>query len=286
MEIITSVPALRELVSTARRAGRRIGFVPTMGFLHEGHLALMRQARSENDLLITSVFVNPTQFGPNEDFEAYPRDEARDCALMSSVGVDAAFFPTVEAMYPQGYDTIVEVGPSLTNGLCGGSRPGHFRGVATVVTKLFNLVQPDAAYFGQKDAQQVAVIRRMVEDLNIPVEIVACPIVRESDGLAMSSRNTYLGPSERRDALILSQALKAAEGAVAAGERTAAAVEALIRRTISTVPTAVIDYVEIVDANTLVPLEELRGSVLIALAVKVGKPRLIDNCVLEVPHAG
>lgn len=286
MRIITEIADLRRIVGEARKAGNSIGFVPTMGFLHEGHLALMTQARRENDLVVTSVFVNPTQFGPNEDFEAYPRNPEKDQALMAGAGVDVAFFPSVDILYPQGYETYVEVEGPLTKGLCGASRPGHFRGVTTIVAKLFNLVQPDKAYFGQKDAQQVAVIRRMVTDLNIPVEIIPCPIVREADGLAMSSRNTYLSSGERQDALVLSQALQAAETAVAAGERRAAALDRLIRDTIGAVPTAVIDYVEIVDADSLMPIDTLSGSVLIALAVKVGKPRLIDNCVLEVPHAG
>ena len=285
MQTITEISALRHIVTEARKNGKSIGFIPTMGFLHEGHLSLMTRARQENDLVITSVFVNPTQFGPNEDFDSYPRNPEADSALMEGAGVDAAFFPTVDALYPPGYETYVNLEGELTQGLCGASRPGHFKGVTTVVAKLFNLVQPDRAYFGQKDAQQVAVIRRMVADLNIPVEIIACPIVREVDGLALSSRNTYLSSHERQDALVLSQSLKAAEAAVAGGERSAAAIGSLIRSKIAAVPFAAADYVEIVDADSLKPLVILEGRVLIALAVKIGRTRLIDNCVLEVPNA-
>lgn len=286
MRIISEIQELRDIIKIAQKNDKSIGFVPTMGFLHEGHLALMVRARQETDLVVASVFVNPTQFGPNEDLEAYPRNPERDRELMAGAGVDIAFFPTAAAIYPEGYETYIEVGGTLTKRLCGASRPGHFRGVCTIVSKLFNLVQPDRAYFGQKDAQQVAVIRRMATDLNIPVEIIPCPIVREPDGLAMSSRNTYLGPQEREDALILNRSLKAAEAAIESGERQAASVEALIRTMIGEVSSAVIDYVEIVDAQTLEPVEKLCGSVLIALAVKIGKPRLIDNCIVEVPCAG
>ncbi len=286
MQIVSEIQELRDIIKLAHKNGKSIGFVPTMGFLHEGHLGLMIRARQETDLVVASVFVNPTQFGPNEDLEAYPRNPERDRELMAGAGVDIAFFPSAGALYPEGYETFIEVGGSLTKRLCGASRPGHFRGVCTIVSKLFNLVQPDRAYFGQKDAQQVAVIRRMVNDLNIPVEIIPCPIVREADGLAMSSRNTYLSPKEREDALILNRSLKAAEAAIAAGERQAASVEALVREMIGEVSSAEIDYVEIVDAQTLEPVETIEGSVLIALAVKIGKPRLIDNCIVEVHCAG
>lgn len=286
MQTISEISALRNMVIEARKNGKSIGFVPTMGFLHKGHRSLMIRARQENDLVIASVFVNPTQFGPNEDFESYPRNPEADSALMEEAGVDVAFFPSVDTLYPEGYETYVNLEGELTHGLCGASRPGHFKGVTTIVAKLFNLVQPDRAYFGQKDAQQVAVIRRMVRDLNMPVEVVACPIVRESDGLALSSRNTYLNSHERQDALVLSKALKAAEVAVVGGERSAAAVVSNIRQMIAAVPFTAADYVEIVDANSLKPLETLQGNVLIALAVKIGRTRLIDNCILEVPHAG
>ncbi len=286
MQTITEISELRSIVTDAHKTGKSIGFVPTMGFLHEGHRSLMVRARQENDLVITSVFVNPTQFGPNEDFEAYPRNPEADSVLMETAGVDVAFFPTVATLYPHGYETYVNVEGDLTRGLCGASRPGHFKGVTTIVAKLFNLVQPDRAYFGQKDAQQVAVIRRMVTDLNIPVDVVPCPIVREADGLALSSRNTYLSPHQRQDALVLSKALKAAEAAVYAGEQSAVRVHSLIGQTLATVPFASPDYIEIVDADTLKPVEVIEGRVLIALAVKIGRTRLIDNCVLEVPHAG
>lgn len=284
MEIIKEIEALRRYVSEARKAGKTIGFVPTMGFLHKGHLSLMRQAKSENDVVITSVFVNPVQFGPNEDFEAYPRNPEKDGALMASAAVDAAFFPEASVLYPQGYATYVDVEGSLTAGLCGASRPGHFRGVTTVVLKLFNLVTPDRAYFGMKDAQQVSVIRRMVADLHVPVELVACPIVREPDGLALSSRNTYLSESERRDALVLSRSLAEARKRVDGGERDASVLQACIRDIIQSAPSAAVDYISIVDAGSLEALKVLKGSVLIALAVRVGRTRLIDNTLLEVPH--
>jgi len=285
MQIIDTIEDLRRLVLETRRSGRTIGFVPTMGYLHQGHLSLMQQARQENDLVIASVFVNPTQFGPNEDFDAYPRNPEQDRALMASVPVDAAFFPAVSELYPEGYATSVEVEGSLTSGLCGASRPGHFRGVATVVLKLFNLVQPDRAYFGMKDAQQVAVIRRMVRDLHVPVAVVACPIVREPDGLAMSSRNVYLSPEERKDALVLSRSLKAAAALVQEGERQAAAVIRQMQALIEAAPSARVDYISLTDAHSLEPVSTLKGTVLAALAVRIGKTRLIDNAILEIPHA-
>ncbi len=285
MQIVNTIEDLRRLVLETRRSGRTIGFVPTMGYLHQGHLSLMQQARQENDLVIASVFVNPTQFGPNEDFDAYPRNPEQDRALMASVPVDAAFFPSVEALYPEGYATYVEVEGSLTSGLCGASRPGHFRGVATVVLKLFNLVQPDRAYFGMKDAQQVAVIRRMVRDLHVPVAVVGCPIVREPDGLAMSSRNVYLDPEERQDALVLSRSLQAAAALVQGGERQAETVIRRMQDLIAAVPSARVDYISLTDANSLEPVSALQGTVLAALAVRIGKTRLIDNTVLEIPHA-
>lgn len=285
MQIIDTIEDLRRLVLETRRSGRTIGFVPTMGYLHQGHLSLMQQARQENDLVIASVFVNPTQFGPNEDFDAYPRNPEQDRTLMASVPVDAAFFPAVSELYPEGYATSVEVEGSLTSGLCGASRPGHFRGVATVVLKLFNLVQPDRAYFGMKDAQQVAVIRRMVRDLHVPVAVVACPIVREPDGLAMSSRNVYLSPEERQDALVLSRSLKAAAALVQEGERQAAAVIRQMQALIEAAPSARVDYISLTDAHSLEPVSTLQGTVLAALAVRIGKTRLIDNAILEIPHA-
>lgn len=274
---ITTVKELRDALKPYRLEGKSIGFVPTMGFLHEGHTSLMAEAKKACDIVVVSLFVNPTQFGPNEDFDAYPRNTEGDATLCESMGVDILFFPSVEEMYPTGYMTYVEVEGDITTKLCGASRPGHFKGVTTIVSKLFNMVQPDQAFFGQKDAQQVAVIERMVKDLNIPVTIVPCPIVRETDGLALSSRNTYLSETERRDAVIISKSLEAAKASILAGERSAEKVKADIRAMIGTVPYAVIDYVEIVDALSLESLVTLEGDILMAVAVKFGKPRLIDN---------
>lgn len=281
VELISTIRGVREAVSAARKAGQRIGFVPTMGYLHEGHLTLMRQARQECGFVVVSIFVNPTQFGPNEDFSRYPRDLERDMALCQQVPVDAVFHPAVEEMYPKPFLTGVRV-DGITAGLCGASRPGHFDGVATVVTKLFNIVKPDVAYFGQKDAQQVAVIRRMVADLNMDVEVRPVPTVREPDGLAMSSRNVYLSPEERQGALVLSRSLRMAQERVAEGERDMVSLLEAMKRMIAAEPLASIDYVQIVDYDTLKPLERLEGKALAALAVRFGKTRLIDNCILEV----
>ena len=283
MIIVKSKEALRDHIRNSRSAGKTIGFVPTMGFLHDGHLSLMRCARQENDLVVVSIFVNPTQFGPNEDLAAYPRDSRRDTALMQSVDVDLAFFPEAEVIYPRGFKTYVEVQGPITRVLCGKSRPTHFRGVTTVVAKLFNLVAPDRAYFGQKDAQQVAVIRQMVRDMDFDLQVVVCPIQREPDGLAMSSRNTYLSPRQRADAVILHHSLCEAERQIQKdGQRSARAVAQSIRERIGTVPDAVIDYVEVVRADDLTALESLQGEILIALAVRFGKTRLIDNLQLKV----
>jgi pantoate--beta-alanine ligase len=277
MEIIKSKKALRTILKSSRSAGKSIGFVPTMGFLHAGHLSLMRRARQENDLLVVSIFVNPTQFGPNEDLDAYPRDTERDTALMLAEDVDIAFFPPAEEIYPQGFTTYVTVEGPMTQALCAKSRPTHFRGVTTVVAKLFHLVMPDKAYFGQKDAQQVAVIQQMVKDLDFDLQVVVCPIKREADGLAMSSRNTYLSPRQRSDAVVLFQSLAEAQQMIASGERSALAVARSIETRIKPVQDAVIDYISVVDAETLTDLERLEGKILIALAVKFGKTRLIDN---------
>ncbi len=278
MEIIKSIEALRYRLNKSRADGASIGFVPTMGFLHEGHLSLMRRARQENDLVVASIFVNPAQFGPNEDLAAYPRDTQRDTALMQSVDVDVAFFPEPEEIYPRGFKTCVEVQGPITQVLCGKSRPTHFRGVTTVVAKLFHLVAPDRAYFGQKDAQQAAVIRQMVRDLDFDLQVVVCPIQREADGLAMSSRNTYLSQQQRDDAVILYRSLcEAARQIQEGGQRSAKAVVQSIKKRIGTVPYAVIDYVEVVKADDLTVLETLEGEILIALAVKFGNTRLIDN---------
>ena len=279
---IQSKAELRQAIAEAKSKGRRIGFVPTMGFLHEGHLSLMRQARKENDLVVTSVFVNPTQFAPHEDLDTYPRDAERDRALMREEGVDIAFFPSVETIYPSGYATYVTVEGSLTQGLCGRSRPIFFRGVTTVVAKLFNLVAPDRAYFGQKDAQQAAVIKQMVRDLDFDLAVVVCPIVRESDGLAMSSRNAYLTLKQRKDAPTLSRALHAAGEQVVAGEREAAVIKAGIEDQIGALVEADIDYVEVVDADTMEAVDTIDGKILIAVAVTLGRTRLIDNIQIEV----
>lgn len=281
MEVIKEIKAIREFVARERRRGKRIGLVPTMGYLHEGHLSLVRIALAASDVVVMSIFVNPLQFGVGEDYEEYPRDLSRDIPLAEEAGVAALFVPTVAEMYPKGYATFVEV-EGLTAGLCGRSRPGHFRGVTTVVAKLFNIVQPDVAVFGQKDAQQAAVIKQMVRDLNMPIEILTGPIVREADGLAMSSRNVYLSQEERRQALVLSQSLRWAEQKVAQGERDAASLREAIVEKIKTMPLANIDYVEIVNADDLKPVEVIQGRVLIALAVRFGRTRLIDNCIVEV----
>lgn len=264
-----------------RRHGRTIGFVPTMGYLHDGHLSLVRLARARAGSVVVSIFVNPTQFGPNEDFSRYPRDFARDEALCRAAGVDAVFYPTAASMYPPGFSTYV-VEEALGRGLCGAARPGHFRGVTTVVAKLFNLVQPDLAVFGEKDAQQLRVIRRMVRDLNIPVEIVPGPTGREADGLAMSSRNSLLAPDERAQAVALSRALGHARERVAAGERDAAAVRAVVAEALASgAPSGVVDYIELVDDDTLEPVERIERPALLALAVKFSGTRLIDNTVLH-----
>jgi pantoate--beta-alanine ligase len=283
MQVIGLVAALRQHLGARRMAGKRIGLVPTMGFLHDGHLSLVRAARQECDVVVMSIFVNPKQFGPNEDFESYPRDMERDLRLARDGGVDVVFTPDVSEVYPEGFQSEVSV-RGLTEPLCGALRPGHFNGVTTVVAKLFNMVGPDRAYFGQKDYQQAAVIQRMVADLNMPLTVVVCPIVRESDGLAMSSRNAYLSPVERLAAQVLSRALKVAESRIAAGERRAQPLEAVLREVIAAEPLARLDYVAVCDPQTLSPLEVLPETVLVALAVYIGRPRLIDNALYTVPR--
>lgn len=281
MIIIKTIRELKEIIRNHRKQGKSVGFVPTMGFLHEGHLSLIRTAKKENEFVVVSIFVNPTQFGVGEDFEAYPRDLDKDSKLSESAGADVIFCPSVTEMYPEKYQTYVEV-MEITDRLCGISRPTHFKGVTTVVNKLFNIVEPDKAYFGQKDAQQVAVIQKMVMDLNMNVEVIPCPIVRESDGLAMSSRNTYLTSEQRQAALILSKSLFAAEDLINKGCRDALEVKEHITKMINSEPLAVIDYVEIVDALTLDSITTIKNSILMALAVKIGKTRLIDNIRMEV----
>lgn len=256
------------------------GFVPTMGFLHDGHLELVRRAKAENPIAGASIFVNPTQFGPKEDLASYPRDIPRDIKMLESAKTDFLFMPSAEEMYPPRASTWVNV-EKVTERLEGAVRPGHFRGVATVVTKLFNIVQPSRAYFGQKDAQQCVVIKRMVADLDMDLEVVICPTVREPDGLAMSSRNTYLKPDERQAAVVLSQSLKLAERLYAQGERNAATVRAKMTELIKKQPLANIDYISIADNETLEELDVIRPPALVSLVVKIGKPRLLDNVVLQ-----
>ncbi|HAA89808.1 MAG: Pantothenate synthetase [Thermoanaerobacterales bacterium 50_218] len=282
MEVIREVRRMQEIALGLQRTGKTIGFVPTMGYLHEGHLSLVRAARKDCDLVVVSIFVNPLQFGPREDFATYPRDLERDLRLAEAEGVDYVFVPSVEEMYPQGFSTYVEVTGELTEKMCGRSRPGHFRGVTTVVMKLFQIVQPTKAYFGQKDAQQALVIRRMVQDLNVPVEVITCPIVREEDGLAMSSRNVYLNPEERKQALALPQALNAGKELVEKGERDPQKVRERILEVLQNSPGVRVDYVEVCNGENLADLEKLKGPVLLAAAVWVGKARLIDNIYLEV----
>jgi len=277
----TTQPDLRRHVATWRVAGERIGFVPTMGALHEGHLSLVRLAREHADQVVASVFVNPAQFGPNEDFNRYPRQPEKDAAMLAAAGCDLLFLPDVAAIYPPGHATFVEPG-GAADGLEGEFRPGHFRGVATVVCILFNLVRADVAVFGEKDAQQLAVVRQMVRDLDLPVEIVPGPTVREADGLAMSSRNAYLSPDERRAATVLHRALRAAEEAVSAGERGASAVRRRMRDVLSAEPLARVEYAEVVDAETFQPVETLKGRLVLPLSVRVGGTRLIDNLRLTV----
>lgn len=281
MEIVSSPEEVRKQVRKWRAQGLSVGLVPTMGYLHEGHKSLIDRAVSENDRVVVSVFVNPIQFAPNEDLATYPRDLARDSALCENAGAALIFHPEKEDMYFDDFCTYVDM-DRLTKGLCGKTRPTHFRGVCTVVSKLFHIVEPDKAYFGQKDAQQLAVIRRMVRDLNFGLEIVGCPIVREADGLAKSSRNTYLSKEERQAALILHKSLQKGQELIKNGERKTAPVVAAIRESIETEPLARIDYVEAVDALSMENVEEIAGEVLIAIAVYIGKTRLIDNIAYSV----
>ena len=280
MEILRTVAQITEFAKAAQQAGKVIGLVPTMGALHEGHLTLMRAAKAKCDVVIASVFVNPVQFGPNEDYDAYPRRFEEDCRKLESVGVDAVFHPEPAEMYPEGYATYVNVESAFTGKLCGGQRPGHFRGVATVVTKLMNLSRAQEAFFGQKDAQQVLVIKRFVKDLNIQVNVNMVPIVREESGLARSSRNAYLSPEEKQAALVLSRSLKKAEDAYKAGEKSVEALKAIVRQEIAAEPMAVIDYVELYSFDELKEISQVEGESLLAIAVKIGKTRLIDNIII------
>ncbi len=280
MRVVKTIEEVREQVKAWKREGLRVGLVPTMGFLHEGHKSLIVKAVEENDRVVVSDFVNPTQFGPKEDLASYPRDIERDAKLCEEAGADLIFHPEPEEMYAPDYCTFVDM-DGLTKGLCGKTRPTHFRGVCSVVAKLFNIVAPDNAYFGQKDAQQLAVIRRMVRDLNFDIRIVACPIIREEDGLAKSSRNTYLNAEERVAALVLSRALNKGKALVESGEQSAAKVKDVIMEELCKEPLARVDYVEVVDADSIEPVKELKGNILVAIAVYIGKTRLIDNFIME-----
>lgn len=281
MKLVDSISRMTTLVKMLKKEGKSIGFVPTMGYLHEGHISLVKAAKKHTDVVVMSIFVNPLQFGPEEDFEKYPRDIKRDETLAGDAGVDVIFYPSVRDMYPEGYATYVNV-ESLTDQLCGASRPGHFRGVTTVVAKLFNIVKPDVAYFGQKDAQQVIVIKKMVRDLGMDIEIKAMPIIRETDGLAMSSRNLYLSEDERRSALVLNQSLEKALSLVASGERNSENVTKAIKELIARKPLVRTDYISIVDMKDLKDVSDISGEVLVALAAFVGKTRLIDNIIIKV----
>lgn len=283
MRVLSNIEEMRAASRTARAQGKRLGFVPTMGALHEGHLSLIRAAREKCDVVTVSIFVNPTQFGPNEDLAKYPRRFERDRDLLQKERVEFIFFPSVEEMYPAGAVTWVMVG-GLSDKLDGRSRPGHFRGVTTVVSKLFHIVDPDAAFFGQKDSAQLAIIRQMVRDLNLPVEIVGCPIVREADGLAMSSRNAYLGSEERKQAAVLYGSLMRVKSAWEEGERASEKLLAIGREEMARETSVRVDYFEIVDADSLDPVESATNGALVAVAAYAGATRLIDNIVLPPSH--
>lgn len=281
MKIATTIQEVRTQIKEWKRQGLTIGFVPTMGYLHEGHASLMKCAKKDCDKVVVSIFVNPMQFGANEDLDSYPRDLQADAKLCETIGVDLIFHPEVEEMYQDGFCSFVDMN-GLTKELCGKSRPIHFRGVCTVVSKLFNIVTPDKAFFGQKDAQQLAVIRRMVTDLNMDIEIVGCPIIREEDGLAKSSRNTYLNEQERKAALILSQTIRLGEQMVKDGVTDADQLITAMKENLSKEPLAKIDYVEAVSMDTIEKIDKLEGSVLVAMAVYIGKTRLIDNFIVNI----
>jgi pantoate--beta-alanine ligase len=280
--LVTGIEEIRKAVAKARRAGLSVSLVPTMGALHAGHISLIRAARAETGFVIVSIFVNPIQFGPQEDLSRYPRPLEQDLAICARERVDRVFHPDVAVMYPPGFRTFVEV-QGLQDVLCGKSRPGHFRGVATVVLKLFHIVQPDVAYFGQKDGQQARLIEQMVRDLNVPVRLRVCPIVREPDGLAHSSRNQYLDPNQRPQATVLYRALEEARRLIDNGERDGAVVQQALAARVQQTPGAALDYAAVVDADTLEAIARLQGEVLLAVAVKFGGTRLIDNCKVQVP---
>jgi pantoate--beta-alanine ligase len=281
MKIVTKRAEMKAIIRELKSQNKAVGFVPTMGYLHEGHLSLVRESRKRLDCTVVSIFVNPTQFGPKEDFKQYPRDFERDRALLEQEGVDYVFYPDAEEMYPEGYKTYVEV-HDLQDRLCGRSRPGHFRGVCTVVLKLFQIINPDVAFFGQKDAQQTIILKKMVRDLDLDVKIEVGPTIRADDGLALSSRNSYLNPEERRAALILFKSLEEAKRMVEKGERVADQILKRMREMIEKEPLARIDYIEIVNLDDLAPLSVIKKEALIALAVYLGKTRLIDNAIVAV----
>ena len=281
MKIVKTVSEVRQQVKEWKRAGLSVGLVPTMGFLHEGHKSLIERAAAENDKVVVSDFVNPTQFGAGEDLDSYPRDIERDAIICQDAGADLIFHPEADEMYKKGACTMVDMTGEITSELCGKTRPIHFRGVCTVVSKLFNIVCPDRAYFGQKDAQQLAVIKRMVCDLNFDIKIIGCPIIREEDGVAKSSRNTYLSDEERQAALVLSKAVILGKSMAESGEKDACKIVNEMKQLIEKEPMAKIDYVKAVNAETISPISEMNGSVLVAMAVYIGKTRLIDNFIYE-----
>ncbi|AKJ42340.1 pantoate--beta-alanine ligase [Pragia fontium] len=281
VQIVKTISEVRDTVKAWKKAGYQVGFVPTMGYLHEGHQSLMSAAKADNHKVVVSIFVNPMQFGPNEDLASYPRDIDKDQQLCQQAGVDLIFHPDAGEIYAEDFCSFVDM-TGLTEELCGRSRPAHFRGVCTVVSKLFNIVQPDKAYFGQKDAQQLAVIRRMVRDLNIDVQVIGCPIVREADGLAKSSRNSYLNAEQRQAALCLSQAIMLGQQLVQHGERNCQKITSSMQSIITQQPLARVDYITIVDAETLSPIEQIHQSILCAIAVYIGNTRLIDNFIVDI----
>lgn len=280
MFTLETIQEVRQLTESWRKGGFSIGFVPTMGYLHDGHVSLINKARQENDKVVVSVFVNPTQFGPNEDFDKYPKNPERDREICEEAGVDLVFAPSVAEMYPSMNLALVDI-TELGEGLCGAKRPGHFRGVCTVVSKLFNIVTPDRAYFGEKDRQQLIIIERMVKDLNYNIQIVPCPTVREEDGLAMSSRNAYLSEEERRAARVIPESLNLAYQTIVGGERKAAVIKDLINKKIKAEPLAEIDYIEVVDGSRLKPVTFINPPVVVAVAVYIGATRLIDNFLFK-----
>mgnify|MGYP000193502205 CR=1 FL=1 len=283
MKIATTIAEVRAQVREWKQQGLTVGLVPTMGYLHEGHASLVKTSVQQCDRTVASVFLNPTQFGPGEDLETYPRDFEHDCALLTECGCDMVFHPEVSEMYPDGFATFVEVQSEMPRQLCGKTRPIHFRGVCTVVSKLFNIVTPDKAFFGQKDAQQLAIIRRMVLDLSMGIEIVGCPIIREEDGLAKSSRNTYLSPEERKAALVLSRSVRKGQDLVASGVRNSAELLASMKERLAEEPLADVEYVEVVDGESMQPVETFKDGDLVAMAVRIGTTRLIDNFTVGDP---